>query len=166
MPTPPKASGAEGRAAMPVEVQLASSSAALPPAAAFRRWAESALQGAVGEVCVRVVDREESQALNEQYRGVQAPTNVLSFPAGDFPTNGGMLDGAPPLGDVVVCAPVVEMEARRQAKNLAGHYAHMVVHGVLHLRGHDHAKDQEAEDMEQLEAAILRELGVTAPWPP
>ena len=149
---------------MAVEVQLASSGYALPSAADFRRWAECALEGAVGEVCVRVVDQEESKALNGQYRGVQAPTNVLSFPAADLPANGGMLDGAAPLGDVVVCAPVVELEARRQAKNLADHYAHMVVHGVLHLRGHDHITDREAEAMEHLEAAILRKLGVAAPW--
>ena len=151
---------------MPVEVQLASGSEALPAAADFRRWAECALEGAVGEVCVRVVDRDESEALNGQYRGVPAPTNVLSFPAGDFPANGDLLDGAAPLGDVVVCAPVVEAEARRQAKGLADHYAHMVVHGVLHLRGHDHIADPEAEAMELMEAAILRKLGVPAPWPP
>ena len=148
---------------MPVEVQLASGSDALPSAADFRRWAECALEGAVGEVCVRVVDRDESKALNGQYRGIQAPTNVLSFPAGDFPANGGLLDGAIPLGDVVVCAPVVEMEARQQAKAAAGHYAHMVVHGVLHLRGHDHQTDCEAEAMQRSEAAILGKLGVAAP---
>ena len=148
---------------MPVEVQLASGSDALPSAADFRRWAECALEGAVGEVCVRVVDRDESTALNGQYRGVQAPTNVLSFPAGDFPANGGLLDGASPLGDVVVCAPVVEMEARQQAKAVAGHYAHMVVHGVLHLRGHDHQTDCEAEAMQRSEAAILGKLGVAGP---
>lgn len=150
---------------MPVEVQLASGSDALPPAADFRRWAECALEGVVGEVCVRVVDSAESLALNRKYRGVPAPTNVLSFPAGDFPA-AGMADGAAPLGDVVVCAPVVEAQARRQAKNLAGHYAHMVVHGVLHLRGHDHQKRREAQEMEHLEAAILSKLGVAAPRPP
>lgn len=151
---------------MPVEVQLACRSEALPPLADFRRWAECALQGAAGEVCVRVVDGEESEALNGKYRGMRTPTNVLSFPAGDFPTHASRPAGALPLGDVVVCAPVVEAEARQQAKAMSDHYAHMVVHGVLHLRGHDHITDREAEDMEHLEAAILRKLGVAAPWPP
>ncbi len=148
---------------MPVDVQLACACAHLPPSADFRRWAECALEGTAGEVCLRVVDGEESEALNGKYRGVQAPTNVLSFPAGEFPAHAGGSACALPLGDVVVCAPVVQEQARRQAKCLTGHYAHMVVHGVLHLRGYDHQTDQGAETMQRLEAAILNKLGLDAP---
>ncbi|MCY3641064.1 MAG: rRNA maturation RNase YbeY [Gammaproteobacteria bacterium] len=143
---------------MSVEVQLAAPAHRLPKVRDFRRWAKQALQGERGDLCVRVVDANESQALNGRYRGIDAPTNVLSFPAAaNQPSEAGL------LGDIVVCAPVVEAEAARQEKAPAEHFAHMVVHGVLHLRGHDHEAAAAAEAMEKLETAILNELGMADP---
>ena len=161
MPTPPSLGSVEGKAAMPVEVQLAAAAPRLPSAGEFRHWAECALQGQAGELCVRVVDAEESKALSARYLGVAAPTNVLSFPAG-----AGIAPVPRLLGDVVVCAAVVAEEAKRQAKAVADHFAHMVVHGVLHLRGYDHEEDQEARRMEGLETAILDGLGIADPYQP
>ena len=143
---------------MSVEVQLAAPAHRLPKVHDFRRWAQQALQGERGDLCVRVVDADESQALNGRYRGIDAPTNVLSFPAAaNQPSEAGL------LGDIVVCAPVVEAEAALQEKAPAEHFAHMVVHGVLHLRGHDHQADAAAQAMERLETAILNELGMADP---
>ncbi len=143
---------------MSVEVQLAAPTHQLPLASDFCRWAKRALQGERGDLCVRVVDADESQALNGRYRGIDAPTNVLSFPAGaSQPSEAGL------LGDIVVCAPVVEAEAAQQDKAPTEHFAHMVVHGVLHLRGHDHEAEAEARAMEKLETAILNELGMADP---
>ena len=145
---------------MRVEVQFAAGASAAPPSEDLRRWAEGALQGEAGEVCLRLVGANEGEALNRRYRGAQGPTNVLSFPApADLP-------GEKLLGDVVVCAPVVEAEARRQGKRAADHYAHMVVHGVLHLRGFDHQSAPEAAAMERLEAAILGQFGLADPYAP
>ena len=143
---------------MSVEVQLVASAHRLPLASDFRHWAKQALQGECGDLCVRVVDAHESQALNGRYRGIDAPTNVLSFPAApNQPSEAGL------LGDIVVCAPVVEAEAAQQEKAATEHFAHMVVHGVLHLRGHDHEAAEEAQVMEKLETAILNELGLADP---
>ena len=143
---------------MRVDVQIAAERCAAPPPAELRQWAERALQGATGAVCVRVVDAAEGGELNGRYRGGEAPTNVLSF------APGAGIPGERVLGDVVVCAPVVEDEARQQNKCPADHYAHMVVHGVLHLRGFDHANDAEARVMERLESAILGEIGIADPY--
>ena len=162
MLTPRRLAGGGRKAAMQVEVQLAASVPHLPSAGDFRRWAECAMQGEDGELCVRVVDREEAKALSVRYRGVAAPTNVLSFP---------LDDGGPPhmprlLGDLAVCAPLVAEEAKSQAKALADHFAHLVVHGVLHLRGYDHKEDSQARRMERLEKAILGGLGIADPYQP
>ncbi len=146
---------------MPVDVQLATQHADTPRAETLERWALSTLSSGrdePGELCLRVVDDEESQTLNASYRGIDKPTNVLSFPADvDLPD-------ANVLGDVVICAPIVEFEAAEQNKNVADHYAHMVVHGILHLMGYDHESDGEAERMEQLEVTILGELGIADPY--
>ena len=141
-----------------VEVQIAVDHCAVPAPAELRQWAERALQDASGAVCVRIVDATEGGALNGRYRGIDAPTNVLSFPSG------AEVPGEQVLGDVVVCAPVVEAEAQAQNKRPADHYAHMVVHGVLHLRGFDHATDGEAQAMERLESIVLGEIGITDPY--
>ncbi|MFT5482092.1 MAG: putative rRNA maturation factor [Halieaceae bacterium] len=111
------------------------------------------------EVSVRIVDCEEMQHLNKTWRGKDSATNVLSFPSGtalqfDFCH----------LGDIVVCAPVVEDEARDQSKTVQAHWAHMLVHGTLHLLGHDHIEDTEAELMESLEANILQQLNLPNPY--
>lgn len=110
--------------------------------------------GAGGEVTVRIVGAAESRALNRRYRGKDRPTNVLSFPYGE--------PGV--LGDLVVCAPVVNREAREQGKSPAAHWAHMVVHGVLHLRGFDHIRAPDAKVMETRERAILARLSFPDPY--
>jgi probable rRNA maturation factor len=111
------------------------------------------------EVSVYIVDEAESQELNSQYRGKDKPTNVLSFPA-DIPEE----VGVPLLGDLVVCAPVVEREAQEQGKTLNAHWAHMLVHGTLHLLGYDHLEDDEAEVMEALETRLVTQLHFPAPY--
>ncbi len=133
----------------------------LPAAAAVRRWARAALsdQDRGGEITVRMVGSEEGAALNQRYRHKSGPTNVLSFPYG--PPEETMM---PLLGDIVICAPVVNAEAHAQGKTPDAHWAHMVVHGVLHLLGYDHETDREARDMEALEAALLQRLGYSDPY--
>tara|TARA_Y100001933_G_scaffold250199_1_gene286081 strand:+ start:6447 stop:6896 length:450 start_codon:yes stop_codon:yes gene_type:complete len=146
---------------MTVEVQLATA-ADTPGAADIEGWARAALTRATGsddgEVCVRVVDAGEIRELNATYRGKDAPTNVLSFPA-DVE-----LPETRIWGDVVVCAPVVDQEAADQGKAYADHFAHMVVHGVLHLLGYDHETAAEADVMERLEIEILGRFGVGDPY--
>lgn len=110
------------------------------------------------ELCIRLVDAAESEALNAQWRDKKAPTNVLSFTA-DI-----VAGQYAPLGDLVLCAPVVAREAAEQGKSVAHHYAHLVVHGVLHLFGFDHLIEAEAEAMEAMEAAVLSELGIGNPY--
>lgn len=111
------------------------------------------------EVTIRFVDEEESQTLNRDYRGKDKTTNVLSFP---FESPPGI--ELPLLGDLVICHAVVAQEASEQGKPLEHHYAHMVVHGILHLMGYDHIDDQEAEEMEQFERELLAELGIPDPY--
>ena len=146
---------------MPVEIQFASSAAMLPTEQQVGLWADQAL-GSIerpqAELCLRVVDELEMTELNHTYRGKDKPTNVLSFPA-DI-----SLPEADLLGDVVICAPVVAQEARVQGKTYGDHFAHMVVHGVLHLGGHDHEDEREAEVMEALEVQILAELSIANPY--
>lgn len=155
-----------GMPELDLDLQLAIENDTLPPAAAFRIWATTALQATEADgVCslsIRVVDEAESQQLNNEYRGKDKPTNVLSFPFEMPPEIG---DEEPPhLGDLVICAPVVDQEAEQQNKTLASHWAHMVVHGVLHLRGFDHEANAEAEQMEDLERQILAALGFDDPY--
>lgn len=111
------------------------------------------------EVTIRFVDENESQTLNRDYRGNNKPTNVLSFP---FESPPGI--ELPLLGDLVICHAVVAQEASEQGKPLEHHYAHMVVHGILHLMGYDHMDDQEAEEMEQFERELLAELNIPDPY--
>ncbi|MFU8814519.1 MAG: rRNA maturation RNase YbeY [Pseudomonadales bacterium] len=153
---------------MPVDVQVATQ-APVPPAGRIRRWGEAALQcapplqavgqpAAAGEVCVRLVDEAESRQLNRDYRHKDAPTNVLSFPAGiDLPD-------ALVWGDIVVCAQVVAREAAAQGKVYDEHFAHMVIHGVLHLLGYDHQSADDAAAMERLEIRILDGFGMSDPY--
>lgn len=111
------------------------------------------------EVTIRFVDEQESQTLNRDYRGKDNPTNVLSFP---FESPPGV--DLPLLGDLVICHAVVAKEASKQGKPLEHHYAHMVVHGILHLMGYDHIDDEEAEEMEQFERELLSELNIPDPY--
>lgn len=125
----------------------------------LRHWATTALQGQSAGVTVRIVSTDEMASLNERYRSKPGPTNVLSFPF--EPPAGVPIDY---LGDVVICAPVVELEARLQGKPTLAHWAHMVIHGVLHLRGYDHLLADQAEAMESLEATLLEQLGFNNPY--
>jgi probable rRNA maturation factor len=157
-----------GSAALRVETQFAARRPWVPGAAALRRWARVTYASAADpsprrvpapRVCIRVVGSAESRRLNRSYRGKDAPTNVLSFPASELERAS---DGA--LGDLAICAPVVAREARSQDKPLAAHWAHMVVHGLLHLLGHDHQHDREARRMERAEVEILRAFGYQNPY--
>ena len=138
-----------------LEFQCATRASGVPPEADFRRWAEAALQGDCS-VTVRVVGRPEGRALNLGYRGRDYATNVLTF----------VYEATPAcLGDLALCAPVVKVEARRQGKPVQAHWAHLTVHGMLHLQGWDHEHDPaEAARMEALETQILRELGYPDPY--
>ena len=138
----------------------------VPGAGDFEKWLEIALQDQ-GDVslAVRVVDTGEMQALNARYRGKDKPTNVLSFPA-DLPEAVIENLDARPLGDIVICAPVVGHEAGKQGKPPADHWAHLAIHGALHLLGHDHQGDAEAEAMESLEVKCLAALGIPDPYNP
>jgi probable rRNA maturation factor len=128
-----------------------------PGPASLRRWARLAAGDRSGELGIRVVGSRESRALNARWRGRPRPTNVLSFAAA--PELGGRQ-----LGDLVVCAPVVAREARAQGKTLAAHWAHMIVHGTLHLLGFDHERSADARRMESRERALLARLGVADPY--
>ncbi|VAW74207.1 Metal-dependent hydrolase YbeY, involved in rRNA and/or ribosome maturation and assembly [hydrothermal vent metagenome] len=144
-----------------IEVQQASSCQSVPAKNVLQRWAQAALASDIPQpdLVIRVVDENESLALNSQYRGKEAPTNVLSFPF-DVPQGVELKH----LGDLVICAGVVQQEALQQGKPVEHHWAHMVVHGVLHLRGYDHLTEAQAGKMEALEKQILAELGITDPY--
>ncbi len=116
------------------------------------------------EITIRIVDIEESSELNQTYRGKTGPTNVLSFPFEAPPGIDIHLLGDIPLGDLVICAPIVEKEAVEQDKEREAHWAHMVVHGTLHLQGYDHIEDEEALIMEGLETVIIKELNYPDPY--
>lgn len=150
-----------------LDLQIACEAAELPALADFSRWVAQALQGAhysppqdmPTELTLRIVDAAESRELNSTYRGKDKPTNVLSFPfegPEDIPLA--------LLGDLVICAPVVQQEAAEQNKAITAHWAHMVIHGTLHLLGYDHIEEQQAQQMEALEVQILASLGFADPY--
>jgi probable rRNA maturation factor len=135
----------------------------LPSARSFHRWVDAALRGAkrrkAAELSIRIVDAREGRKLNRAYRDKDYATNVLSFPV-ELPPGVSL----PLIGDLVICAPVVARESKEQGKPANHHWAHMTVHGVLHLLGYDHIVDAEAEAMEALETRILAGLGITDPY--
>ncbi len=151
-----------------VDVQLACDDSDVPEADRIREWVASALAAAervpAGEydVSVRVVAVDEMQALNRDFRGKDSPTNVLSFPGGDVA--GLPEDESRALGDVVICAEIVRDEAAEQNKSLADHWAHILVHGTLHLLGYDHISHEQAAEMEGLEVRVLTTIGVRDPY--
>ena len=149
------------RPVVALDVQYATGADGLPSAADFQRWAQAALDGRYGaaELVVRIVDAAEGRELNRRYRGIDRPTNVLSFPFEAPP--GVVVDH---LGDLVICAPVVQREAREQGKPEAAHWAHLTVHGVLHLLGYDHQDEAQAQEMEAMEKRILETLGYGDPY--
>ena len=145
-----------------LDLQIASSGDRLPALADFQAWCAIALRQrtADSELTIRLVDEAEGRELNHTWRHKDYATNVLSFPA-DVPDD--LLD-IPLLGDLVICVPVVEREAVEQGKTLEAHWAHLVIHGCLHLLGYDHIEDEEAEEMESLERILLAELGHPDPY--
>ena len=151
----------KGPIRLDVAVSYAAPRAGVPASTSFRKWVAAALKGRIREadLAIRIVDEREGQALNRHYRGKDYATNVLSFPA-ELPEGVKL----PLLGDLVICAPVVAREAAEQGKPVAAHYAHLTVHGVLHLLGWDHEHDKDAEAMEQLEREVLAELGLPDPY--
>jgi probable rRNA maturation factor len=144
-----------------IEIQTIFKSIGQPDQGQIQRWVDAALDGfnQDTEIVVRIVDEQESAELNEQYRHKHGPTNILTFPV-EVP------DGIELnlLGDLVVCAPVLEKEALEQHKALIDHWAHIIVHGVLHLLGYDHIDDDEAEFMENKEITILNKLNIKNPY--
>lgn len=150
-----------------IDLQIASeNSEGLPTLEQFTHWVETALSFEAQtedfpetEMTIRIVDEEESQTLNREYRGKDYPTNVLSFP---FEVPEGI--ELPLLGDLVICHQVMEREAKEQQISLASHWAHLAVHGTLHLLGYDHIEEAEAEEMEGLETQIMQKLGFEDPY--
>jgi probable rRNA maturation factor len=136
-----------------VKVQRVSRAAHIPSDSTLRRWASSALKGPA-EVTLRIVAAAEGRRLNREFRGKDYATNVLTFVYGSRPLS----------GDIVICAPVVAREAREQGKPAAAHWAHLLVHGLLHLQGHDHEEPRQAERMEGRERRILSKLGFPDPY--
>ncbi len=148
-----------------VDVQFAVDDASVPAADDIALWVDRAINAAQrasgAEVSVRVVDAAEMRQLNGEFREQDKSTNVLSFPAGEI---AGLPADAMPLGDIVVCAAVVRDEAEEQGKALTDHWAHMIIHGTLHLLGFDHVDDDDAVEMEGLEAQILVTYGIANPY--
>ena len=134
--------------------QNVSEFANIPANAMFKKWAQAALRVESG-VTIRIVDEHEARALNSQYRGKDYATNVLTFPITESPIL---------MGDIVICAPVVAAEAIAQNKSITAHFAHLIVHGMLHLSGFDHETEPQAELMEALEVQILAKLGYANPY--
>lgn len=146
-----------------LSLQRPSKCANLPTRSQIKKWATAALQPDIenAEITFRIVDTEEGQMLNRDYRGKDYATNVLTF---TFDEDMPDIPGLPLMGDIVLCAPVVEREAAEQNIALEAHYCHLVVHGVLHLQGFDHLEDKEAEAMEAVEIRILADLGFADPY--
>jgi len=151
-----------------IDVQIACDDSGVPPAREIETWVARAVAesgkkiAGSAELSVRLVDREEIRSLNRDYRQKNAATNVLSFPAG--PIEGLPDDAAQALGDIVVCASIVSEEAAVQQKAVADHWAHMLVHGTLHLLGFEHETDADTAEMEGLETRILTGNGLNDPY--
>ena len=144
-----------------IEIQNASNIKSLPADNLVAGWAAQALdkQHKEAEITLRIVDEEEGLALNKEWRKKESATNVLSFPVGEI------LEQAPNLlGDIVICAPVVEREANDQGKDLDAHWAHLVIHGVLHLQGYRHETDEQASIMDSRDIRILKNIGYANPY--
>ena len=137
-----------------LSLQNASAAEQTPTKAQFKKWAKATLRVDT-EVTIRIVDEAEGKALNSTYRGKDYATNVLTFPITEVPHL---------MGDIVLCAPIVAAEAIAQYKSLEAHYAHLTVHGVLHLHGYDHETEAQAELMEAIEIQILAKLGYANPY--
>jgi probable rRNA maturation factor len=137
-----------------MDIQNVSTLAGIPSDALFRKWARKALR-VNAEITLRIVDEDEGRALNKEYRGKDYATNVLTFP---------LLEEPFIMADILICAPVVAKEAKEQGKNLEAHFAHLMVHGVLHAHGYDHEVPAQAELMESIEIQTLTNLGYANPY--
>ncbi|MEM7401361.1 MAG: rRNA maturation RNase YbeY [Pseudomonadota bacterium] len=146
---------------MPIklDVQVASTNADIPEDAQFQLWADSFQLSVETSACLRIVDESEVKTLNLKYRQIDKATNVLSFPA-EVPSQVNIKF----LGDIVICAPVVVSEAKEQTKNINDHWAHLLIHGLLHLQGYDHIEENDANKMESLEVEILKSLKIGNPY--
>ena len=155
-------------AVIAIDIQMASTVDSVPDEKAIQAWLDdvigSAGDGTNREISVRIVDEEEGRALNNRYRQQDRATNVLSFPAVGADEVGLPPELSQALGDIVICGPVVEREAVEQNKEIASHWAHLLVHGALHLLGYDHETDEEADVMEKLETRILATRGIADPY--
>jgi probable rRNA maturation factor len=137
-----------------MQIQYATEMADLPAPQQFKRWARNTLR-VDSEITLRIVDETEGRALNKTYRGKDYATNVLTFPLAEEPHL---------MGDIIICAPVVAKEAAEQGKPLEAHYAHLTVHGVLHVHGYDHEIEEQADLMESIETEIITKLGYANPY--
>jgi probable rRNA maturation factor len=137
-----------------MQVQYATEMTELPSAAQFKRWARNTLR-VDSEITLRIVDEAEGRVLNKTYRGKDYATNVLTFPLAEEPHL---------MGDIIICAPVVAKEAAEQGKPLEAHYAHLTVHGVLHVHGYDHEIEEQADLMESIETETITKLGYANPY--
>lgn len=144
-----------------LDVQIVSKNSDIPGDVDFQCWADVVPAAEKTSACVRIVDEPEAKKLNKEYRHIDKATNVLSFPA-ELPTEIELQF----LGDIVICAPVVDREAQQQGKQPSDHWAHLLVHGLLHLQGYDHQEDSEADEMESLEIEILQKLNIPNPYKP
>jgi len=144
-----------------IDFQIVSQSKQLPSAAVFKIWMDAVLtdKSQDSEIVIRIVDEDEMIQFNQQYRRKKGVTNILSFPFDPPEEADSQL-----LGDLLICAPVVELEAQQQNKALEHHWAHMVIHGLLHLIGYDHIDDADAEEMEALEIKILKTIKIDTPY--
>lgn len=151
----------ETQVSIELELQIATHAKTLPHPAQIREWVNLTLYDRVetGELTIRLVDEAESADLNQQYRNKPGATNVLSFPYDPEPGIASRL-----LGDIVICAPIIEQEATEQNKSLLAHWAHIVIHGILHLLGYTHDFDDDAAEMENLETELLLQLNFPPPY--
>lgn len=147
----------------PIAIQRIFKSKTLPSTANLKKWVAHVLaqEKVQGSIVIRIVDLVESQQLNQTYRGKNKPTNVLSFPFAQAET---FTLPEKILGDLVLCAPLIKQEANEQNKSVSAHWAHLIIHGTLHLLGYDHMIDEEAETMEALEIKLLAQLGYPNPY--
>lgn len=146
-----------------VQLQDASSCGSIPDIFSIQRWVDETLSQRLdtAELVIRVVNEDEMAELNKNYRKKSGPTNILSFPA-DFPDD--IIMDHPLLGDLIICGSIIEKEAKEQQKPILHHWAHIIIHGLLHLLGYDHEDDKEAEEMEAIEITILKKLHIPNPY--
>jgi probable rRNA maturation factor len=144
-----------------LDIIINSSSQLIPRSELFQKWFKAVLQGRkkIAEASLLVVDEDEGKYFNHHWRNKDKPTNILSFPA-EIPTE----VNSPIIGDLIACAPIIELEAKNQSKDLEAHWAHMIIHGGLHLLGYDHILEQDALEMEAIEIDILSKLGYKNPY--